>query len=97
MERYYSATRENRRKDDFLSVLLHEPPKSEVLAWKPGMAIPRKADVVLLTEGKSYAAVVDIAAGKLDSFTELKKDQAPVTETEMHGYDDVLKKDPRIH
>ena len=37
----------------FTSVLLDEPAKSEVLAWKPGMAIPRKADVVLLTEGKS--------------------------------------------
>ena len=80
----------------FTSVLLDEPAKSEVLAWKPGMAIPRKADVVLLTEGKSYAAVVDIAAGKIASYTELKKDQAPMTETEMHSYDDVLKKDPRI-
>ena len=80
----------------FASVLLDEPAKSEVLAWKPGMAIPRKADVVLLTEGKSYAAVVDIAVGKIVSYTELKKDQAPVTETEMHSYDDVLKKDPRI-
>ena len=80
----------------FTSVLLDEPTKSEVLAWKPGMAIPRKADVVLLTEGKSYAAVVDIAAGKIASYTELKKDQAPMTETEMHSYDDVLKKDPRI-
>ena len=80
----------------FTSVLLDEPAKSEVLAWKPGMPIPRKADVVLLTEGKSYAAVVDIAAGKIASYTELKKDQAPMTETEMHSYDDVLKKDPRI-
>jgi primary-amine oxidase len=80
----------------FTSVLLQEPPKSEVLAWKPGSPISRKADAVLLTEGKSYAAVIDIAAGKLDSFIELKKDQAPVTESEMHGYDDVLKKDPRI-
>lgn len=80
----------------FASVLLDEPAKSEVLAWKPGMAISRKADVVLLTEGKSYAAVVDIAAGKIASYTELKKDQAPMTGTEMHGYDDVLKKDPRI-
>lgn len=80
----------------FASVLLDEPTKSEVLAWKPGMAIPRKADVVLLTEGKTYAAVVDIAAGKIASYAELKKDQAPVTETEMHSYDDVLKKDPRI-
>ena len=80
----------------FSSVLLQEPPKSEVLTWKPGMPIPRKADAVLLTEGKSYVAVIDIANSKLESYTELKKDQAPVSETEMHGYDDILKKDQRI-
>jgi len=80
----------------FASVLLKEPLKSEVLAWKPGMPIQRKADAVLLTEGKSYAAVIDISAKKLESYTELKKDQAPLSETEMHGYDDVLKKDPRV-
>jgi primary-amine oxidase len=80
----------------FTSVLLDEPAKSEVLAWKPGMPIPRKADVILLTEGKSYAAVVDIAGGKIESYTQLKKDQAPMTGTEMHSYDDTLKKDPRI-
>lgn len=80
----------------FSSILLREPPKSDVLAWTPGMPILRKVDVVLLTDGKSYAAVIDVSAGKLDSYEQLKKDQAPVTETEMHGYDDVLKKDPRI-
>lgn len=80
----------------FSSILLHEPPKSEVLVWKPGMPIPRKADAVLLTEGKSYEAVVDITAGKLESFKTLSKEQAPVTETEMHGYDDVLRKDPQV-
>ncbi len=80
----------------FTSVLLQEPNKSVVLAWKPGMPIVRKADVVLYNEGKSYAAVVDISSRKLESFVELKKDQAPITETEMHSYDDVLKKDPQI-
>ena len=80
----------------FSSILLREPNKAEVLGWKPGMPILRKADAVLLTDGKSYEATIDITAGKLESYTELKKDQAPVTETEMHSYDDVLKKDPRI-
>jgi len=80
----------------FASVLLREPIKSEVLAWKPGDPISRKADAVLLTDGKSYGAVIDITTGKLDSYTELKGLQAPVSEGEMHGFDDVLKKDPRI-
>ena len=82
----------------FSSILLREPPKSEVLAWTPGQPIVRKVDAVLLTEGKSYEAVVDItgSTGKIDSYIDLKKDQAPVTEAEMHGYDDVLRKDPRV-
>lgn len=80
----------------FTSVLLREPLKSDVLAWKPGDPLVRKADAVLLTEGKSYAAVIDISAGKLESFAALTGAQAPVSEGEMHGYDDVLKRDPQI-
>ncbi len=80
----------------FSSILLREPPKADVLAWTPGMPIVRKVDIVLLTDGKSYEATVDVSAGKLDAYKLLTKDQAPMTETEMHGYDDVLKKDPRV-
>ena len=95
----YTVVREAGKLEEktiFASVLLHEPEKSVVLGWKPGKPIPRKADVVLLTAGKSYEAVVDIAAGKLESYVELKGAQAPVSEQEMHGFDDELKKDPRI-
>jgi primary-amine oxidase len=80
----------------FASVLLHEPVKQMVLAWKPGDPMERKADAVLLTEGESFAAVVNISEGKLDSYIELKGQQAPVSEGEMHGYDDVLKRDERV-
>ncbi len=80
----------------FSSILLQEPPKAAVLAWKPGQPMMRKVDVVLLTESKSYEAVVDVTAGKLETFRALAKEQAPETETEMHGYDDILKKDPRV-
>lgn len=80
----------------FSSILLREPAKAEVLAWKPGQPISRKADVVLLTEGKSYEAVVDISAGRIESYRELTGQQAPVSEGEMHSFDDELKKDPRI-
>jgi primary-amine oxidase len=79
----------------FASILLKEPPKSQVLAWKPGDPIVRKVDVVLYDDGKSYAAVVDVTAGKLDSFSELIKDQAPVSSAELSFSDD-LKQDPRI-
>src|SRR5579863_3317492 len=51
-----SAAGKLAEKTQFSGILLREPPKAEVLAWKPGQPFGRKVDVVLLTEGKSYAA-----------------------------------------
>jgi len=88
-----SAAGKLAEKTQFSGILLREPPKAEVLAWKPGQPFGRKVDVVLLTEGKSYAAVVDVSAGKLESRTELTKDQTFVS---GRSFDDILKKDPRV-
>ena len=66
----------------FSSVLLREPVKQEVLNWKPGSPIERKADVVLYYKGHSYAAFVNISTAKVESFEELKGLQAPFTPTE---------------
>ena len=63
----------------FASILLQEPLKSQVLAWKPGDPFVRKVDVVLYDEGKSYAAVVDVTAGKLDSFAEPARSGARIS------------------
>ena len=63
----------------FSSVLLHEPLKQDVLDWKPGSPIERKADVVLYYKGKSYAALVNISTAKVESFEELKGLQALCT------------------
>jgi primary-amine oxidase len=80
----------------FSSVLLHEPEKQYVLAWKPGSPIERKADVVLYYKGHSYAALVNISTAKVESFEELKGLQAPFTTTEEQEVDDAIKHDPRI-
>ena len=69
----------------FSSVLLHEPLKQDVLDWKPGSPIERKADVVLYYKGHSYAALVNISTAKVESFEELKGLQAPFTTTEEYG------------
>src|ERR1700685_3683453 len=47
----------------FSSVLLHEPAKDKVSAWKAGDPIPREADVILEDGGKTIDARVDITAG----------------------------------
>lgn len=80
----------------FASILLHEPDKQAVLAWKPGDPISREADVVLLDDGKSYAATIDITGKKVEGFHELKGEQAPFTSDEEHEVNEAIKKDPRI-
>ena len=78
------------------SLLLHEPDKAFVLAWKPGDAIPREADVILEIAGKTAEARVDIANRKLESFNEIPGVQAPVTVSEFGAIGEVIKHDPRV-
>jgi primary-amine oxidase len=80
----------------FSSVLLHEPEKDKVLAWKQGDPIPREADVILEDQGKTIEARVDIAAHKLESWNQVPGVQAPITESELDTMNDVVKKDPRV-
>lgn len=80
----------------FSSLLLHEPVKDKVLAWKNGDPIPREADVILEDAGKTIEARVDIAAHKLELWKEVPGVQAPTTETELDTMSDVAKKDPRV-
>src|SRR5882757_8955676 len=78
------------------SLLLHEPVKDKVLAWKAGDAIPREADLILEAEGKTYEARVDIAAKKLEFWNEKPGVHAPVSQSEMMGLGEVVKKDQRV-
>ena len=71
----------------FTSVLLRPPAKAAVLAWKPGQPLPREADVVLLREGNTYTARVDIAAKRVVEFGELKGGQSSFLASEMFGAD----------
>src|SRR5579859_5504692 len=43
----------------YTSVLLKEPPKEKILAWKPGDPVFREAEVILLRKGMTMEAVVD--------------------------------------
>jgi primary-amine oxidase len=80
----------------FASVLLREPEKNLVLSWKEGQPITREADVVLLRQGKTFEARVDLAARKLISLQEMNEVQAPFLASEIFGADEVIKKDPRV-
>src|SRR5579863_4595483 len=80
----------------FTSVLLREPAKYFVLAWKEGSPFPREADVVMLQKGKTFEARIDLTARTLISWQEMKDVQAPFLASEIFGADEVIKKDPLV-
>ena len=61
----------------FSSLLLHEPAKDKVLAWKQGDPIAREADVILEDQGKTIEARVDIPAHKLEYWNVVPGDAGP--------------------
>ncbi len=78
------------------SLLLHEPDKAKVLAWHTGDPIPREADVILLDDGKTYEARVDISAQSLESFNLVPNVQAPIATSEFQAMGETIKHDPRV-
>jgi primary-amine oxidase len=72
----------------FPMVQLHEPPKEEVLAWKPGQALRREAFLVVRQGSQAFETVVDVNGKKLVSWTEMKGVQPNMPgaeEAEMGG------------
>jgi primary-amine oxidase len=78
------------------SVLLHEPSKDRVLAWKPGDSIFREADVILIKKGVVTEARVDIPGRKVLAFKERPDVQGPFFESEFHELAEAIKKDSRV-
>jgi primary-amine oxidase len=79
-----------------MSVLLHEPAKETVLAWKAGDPITREADVMLMRKGVVTEARVDIAERKIESWKEVKGVQAPIFVSELFEMGEMAKNDPRM-
>ncbi len=81
----------------FPIVELREPPKAEVLAWKPGMPIRREAFAVVLERkaNKVYEAVVDVKNGKELSFQQVEGVQPPILFEEFLAPADLVRSDPR--
>ncbi len=75
---------------------LHEPPKPEVLAWKPGQPFRREAIVHLMQSKRGYEAVVDIAGKKLVSWKEIPGRQYMTSRAEDDAANEIAMKDPRV-
>ena len=76
------------------SVLLREPPKETVLAWKEGDPITRKADIILARKGLVTEVRVDITEHKVESWKEVKGVQAPVFISQLFELGEIAKNDP---
>ena len=77
-------------------VTLHEPPKDEVLAWKPGVTFRREALVVVLQATHTYEAIVDATARKVISWKMIPGAQANLQGPEILGIDAEVKADPQV-
>ena len=75
-------------------VVLREPPKEEVLAWKPGQPFRREALVVVKQGASTFEAVVDANDRKLISWKEIKGVQRHLTEEERTAAVEAVKENP---
>lgn len=95
----YDVIRDSGRIDDktrWAGVSLREPPKAEVLAWKPGTPFRREALVILMMGPKTVEAVVDVAARKLASWKEVPGVQPDITGGEFDAQDEIAKASPEV-
>jgi primary-amine oxidase len=95
----YDVVQSSGRMDEdthFISVLLHEPDKQAVLAWKPGQNVTREADVTLMRKGVPIEARVDLGAKKLQSWKEVRGAQAAIFISEIESMSDAILADQRV-
>ncbi len=79
----------------FVSVDLHEPPKAEVLAWKPGAGFRREAVAVLTQGTHTFEAIVDVAEKKLVWWREVAG-LASLVGSEQTLVGELAARDPRM-
>ena len=80
----------------YVSISVGEPPKSEVLEWRPGKPIPRTAAITLRKDAKTYEGVVDLVAGEVRSFRQVPGAQPMVMFPEFMAAMQAATRDPRM-
>ncbi|MGH7544082.1 MAG: primary-amine oxidase [Gemmatimonadota bacterium] len=73
---------------------LHEPPKADVLAWKPGDAFGREAFAVIRQSSRTFEAVVDLSSREMKSWREVEDAQPNLLEAEIVGGGELVKTHP---
>ncbi|WP_380173537.1 primary-amine oxidase [Kineococcus sp. DHX-1] len=82
----------------FAGVVLAEPPKADVLAWRPGDDVPRRARSIVWdrADGRTYDVLVDLVAGAVEHFEHLPGVTPNFTLDEFHEAEEALKREPRV-
>jgi primary-amine oxidase len=80
----------------FPMVQLHEPPKEEVMAWRPQQSMRREAFLVIRQGVQMFDAVVDVNGKKLVSWTELKDVQPNMPHEEEGEMGDAVKENLEV-
>ena len=75
-------------------VNLDEPDKQQVLAWKPGDEVPRRALATIRHQRQLIEAIVDIGRRKLVSWTPIEGAQPALLESEWLLSQQVVRADP---
>jgi primary-amine oxidase len=80
----------------FPIIVLHEPPKDEVLRYAPGSPLRRQAFAVVYERARNqtFEAIVDLAAKKVASWKEIPGVQPPLMEEDLHMVDALVRADP---
>jgi len=78
-------------KTRYPTIRLNEPPKEEVLAWKPGEPMRREAFAVVMQGPRTFEAVVDVNVKKLVSWTEVKGVQPNSPDEESNEINESVK------
>ena len=82
----------------FPVVALQEPPKSDMLAWKPGQPFARQAFAVVLDRARNETseALVDLRAKELSSWRVIPGVQPNFLVEELSSVPDLVRADPRF-
>ena len=81
----------------FSTIVLNEPPKSDVLAYTGGAPFTRQAFSIVLDRrgNRTFEAVVDLRAGRVVSWNEVKGVQPPLLDGEYDELSRIVKANPR--
>ncbi len=81
----------------FSTVVLHEPPKEEVMNYKAGASFRREAFVIVFdrVNNKTYESIVDLTGKKIISWTLIPDVQPLVFQSEYDTLSPIVKADPR--